>query len=76
MESEQLKTLSIMIVALATAAIVSMDLGVPYSDNEKLVYTNMSIQSIVVSSVAYSITTDINQTIAITLIWLAIKYHK
>jgi len=76
MESEQLKTLSIMIVALVTAAIVSMDLGVPYSDNEKLVYTNMSIQSIVVSSVAYSITTDINQTIAITLIWLAIKYHK
>ena len=76
MESYQLKTVSTMIVALATAAIVSMDLGVPYSASETSIYTNMGIQTVVISSVAYSITEDINQSIVITLLWLAIKYNK
>ena len=30
---DHVKTISTLIVALATAAIVSMDLGLPYSDN-------------------------------------------
>lgn len=70
-----LKTVSTMIVALATAAIVSMDLGVGYSENEKRIYTNMNVQPIVVSAVAYSITEDVTQTTLITLVWLYIKYN-
>ena len=58
---EQLKTISTLIVTLATAVIVSMDLGLPYSENETKVYTSMPVQSIAVAAVVFSITEDINK---------------
>jgi|TARA_B100000925_G_scaffold136640_1_gene102232 energy-converting hydrogenase Eha subunit A len=70
---EQLKTISTLIVALATAAIVSMDLGLPYSENEKRVYTSAPVQTVAVAAVAYSVTEDVQQAIVITMAWWAIK---
>tara|TARA_B100001093_G_C26073066_1_gene695403 strand:+ start:289 stop:516 length:228 start_codon:yes stop_codon:yes gene_type:complete len=70
---EQVKTISTLIVALATAAIVSMDLGLPYSENEKKVYTSSPVQTIAVAAVAYSVTEDIQQAVVITMAWWAIK---
>tara|TARA_Y100000389_G_scaffold81766_1_gene78354 strand:- start:28065 stop:28292 length:228 start_codon:yes stop_codon:yes gene_type:complete len=70
---DHVKTISTLIVALATAAIVSMDLGLPYSDNEKKVYTSAPVQTIAVAAVAYSVTEDIQQAVVITMAWWAIK---
>lgn len=71
-----MKTMVTTIVALVTSAIVSMDLGLPYSENEKRVYTNLNVQTIVVASVIYSITDNVNQTLLTTLLWLFIKHHR
>ena len=70
---EQVKTISTLIVALATAAIVSMDLGLPYSENEKKVYPSSPVQTIAVLAVAYSVTEDVQQAVVITMAWWAIK---
>jgi|TARA_B110000967_G_scaffold153452_1_gene157905 hypothetical protein len=74
-DQEQLKTLCTLIVALATAAIVSMDLGLPYSKNEQRVYTHMAVQGVAVAAVAFSVTEDVQQAGLITLAWWAIKHH-
>lgn len=74
-DQEQLKTLCTLIVALATAAIVSMDLGLPYSKNEQRVYTHMAVQCLAVAAVSFSVTEDVQQAGLITLAWWAIKHH-
>jgi|TARA_B100000902_G_scaffold345371_1_gene351375 hypothetical protein len=76
MDMEQMKTLSTLIVALATAAIVSMDLGLPYSKNEQAIYTNMAVQSIAVAAVAFSVTEDVKQAAFVSVAWWVIKHHK
>ena len=74
--TEQLNTISTLIVALATAAIVSMDLGLLYSKNEEKIYTHSMVQNIAVAAVAYSVTEDIQQAGLVFMAWWAIKHHK
>ena len=71
-----LQNYMLIISTLVTCAIISMDLGVPYSPSELTVYTSPFFQIIAVLSVATQ-AKDLNFGIMITLIWLGIKYfHK
>ena len=65
---------TIIIVALCTVAIVSMDLGTPYSKSELKLYNNKIFQTIAAFSVSYSITEDIYKSLFVSLLWLGIKY--
>ena len=69
-----LKTLTQLIAGLATVAIVSMDLGVDYNEQEKKVYTSLVFQILAVFSVGYLMAEDTNQGIVLLLIWTGIKY--
>lgn len=64
------------VTALATVAILSMDLGVPYSKSEEKIYTNPLIQAIAVFCVAYEMLQDLSITGVIVGVWLLIKYFK
>lgn len=68
------KTLSQLIAGLATVAIVSMDLGVNYNDQERKIYTSLIFQCLAVFSVGYLFAEDINQGIVLLLVWGMIKY--
>ena len=65
---------TIIIVSLCTIAIVSMDLGTPYSKNEKKIYTNEVFQTIAAFSIAYGITKNKHKSLFVTMLWLRIKY--
>ena len=69
-----LKTMTQLIAGLATVAIVSMDLGVDYNEQEKNVYTSLVFQILAVFSVGYLMAEDTNQGIVLLLIWTGIKY--
>jgi len=64
------------VTALATVAILSMDLGLSYSDNELAVYTHPIIQIIAVFCVAHEMLEDLTLSTVILAIWLFIKYFK
>ena len=66
---------TIIIVALCTVAIVSMDLGVPYSKSEEKIYTNKIFQTIAAFSIAYGITKNTYKSLFVTMLWLGIKYN-
>lgn len=68
------KTLTQLIAGLATVAIVSMDLGVDYNEQEKKIYTSLIFQILAVFSVGYLMAEDTNQGIILLLIWAVIKY--
>ena len=68
------KTVTQLIAGLATVAIVSMDLGVDYNEQEKKVYTSLVFQMLAVFSVGYLMAEDINQGVVLLLGWAAIKY--
>ena len=68
------KTVTQLIAGLATVAIVAMDLGVDYNEQEKKVYTSLVFQMLAVFSVGYLMAEDINQGVVLLLVWAAIKY--
>ena len=61
---------------MATVAIVSMDLGVDYNNQERKIYTSLIFQCLAVFSVGYLFSEDINQGIVLLLVWAMIKYSK
>ena len=63
------------IVALATMAIVSFDMGVEYSNLEKKIYHNWLVQLIVVLAVAYSELEDLQSALLLTGIWMFLKHN-
>lgn len=68
------KNMAHLIAGLATVAIISMDLGLDYTDGEKKIYTSMVFQILAILSVGYTLTEDIYQAIILLLVWLSIKY--
>ena len=64
------------VTAIATVAIVSMDLGLPYSKSEITFYTNPIVQSIVVFCVAYEMLENLSLSAVLLGVWLLIKYFK
>lgn len=72
----EFRNISLIISTLAVIAIVSMDLGVPYNQQERLIYTNQWFQIMVLFAVAYINTEKINLTLITLGIWLLIKYFK
>ena len=69
----ELKKITEVIEGLATVAVLSMDLSVPYNKSEEKIYTNKLFQALVVFSVAYNINENIDFAFAVTLIWYVIK---
>jgi hypothetical protein len=64
------------VTALATVAIISMDLGLPYSESEASFYTHPLIQVIAVFCVGYQMLENISLSGIILVVWLVIKYFK
>ena len=64
------------LTALVTVAILSSDLGVCYTDSEKVFYKNPLFQIIAVFCVAYEILENLSISVVILGIWLLIKYFK
>jgi hypothetical protein len=62
------------ISGLVIIVIISMDLGVEYSKNEKQIYTSFIFQVIAILAVAYTLTQDLNMSILLLIIWAVIKY--
>lgn len=69
------KTIAQLIAGLATVAIVSMDLGVDYNNDERKVYTSHVFQAMAVLSVGYLMAEDANHAVVLLAIWLMIKYR-
>ena len=64
------------ITALATVVVISMDLGLSYSESELAFYTHPIVQVIAVFCVAHEMLDDLSIATAILAIWLFIKYFK
>lgn len=64
------------ITALVTAAIVSMDLGVPFNETELSVYGHPLVQSIVVFSICYEVVSNVYLSTILLATWLLLKYAK
>ena len=62
------------IIALITVVILSKDLGLEYTNNEKKIYTNPFIQSIAVFCIAYQMLNEWCISVLILGLWLFIKY--
>ena len=63
-----------LVSGLATVAIVSMDLSVPYNNRELNIYTNILFQLLAVFSVAYQSVEDLRAALIVTVLWCVIKY--
>jgi len=70
----KIKTVAQIIAGLVAVAIVSMDLGVEYNEQEKKIYTSLLFQILAVFSVGYLFAENVNQGIILLLIWGGIKY--
>jgi len=68
-----LQTISKVIMALATMAVLSMDLGMEYNTLEKQIYTHMAFQLVAVSAVALATTEDMNLAMIAVGSWVALK---
>jgi len=64
------------VTAFATVAILSMDLGVPYSKSEESFYTHPAVQAIAVFCVAYEMLDNLSIAGVILAAWLLVKYFK
>lgn len=73
---DNFKNVSQLIAGLATIAIVSRDLGVPYNKQEKKIYTSQLFQLLALMSVGYLITENITYGVILLVLWAAIKYLK
>ena len=71
-----IKTITIIIFTLSTIAIVSMDLGVEYSDNEKMVYQHPIFQLLVIVSGIYMNVDNIQTGFIIFTLWTILKFFK
>tara|TARA_B100001093_G_C26747483_1_gene979537 strand:+ start:566 stop:874 length:309 start_codon:yes stop_codon:yes gene_type:complete len=62
------------VTVIATVAVISMDLGLPYTSSETAFYTHPIIQSIIVFCVAYEMLENLSLSTIILGVWLLIKY--
>ena len=64
------------VTAIATMAVISMDLGLPYTKSEERFYTHPLVQVIAVFCVGYQMLENISLAGILLVIWLVIKYFK
>ena len=76
MTNMDLKKITQIISGIATVAVLSMDLSVPYNKSEEKIYTNKFFQALVVFSAAYNINENINLALVVTIAWYIIKNVK
>ena len=62
------------VTALVTIVILSMDLGVCYTDSEKAFYKHPVIQLVAVFCVSYEIIKNLSISTVIVFIWFLVKY--
>tara|TARA_B100000900_G_C20190607_1_gene557708 strand:+ start:313 stop:534 length:222 start_codon:yes stop_codon:yes gene_type:complete len=67
------KAVSKVVLAYAVAVIVNMDLGIPYSENEKKLYNNFFVQAFVFFSVLFAQTENYSVSASLTLFWALMK---
>lgn len=65
--------MSKVIMALATMAVFSMDLGLEYNSLEKQIYTHIIFQLVAVSTVALATTEDMNLAMIAIAGWITLK---
>lgn len=65
--------MSKVIMALATMAVLSMDLGLEYNSLEKQIYTHIVFQLVAVSAVALATTEDMNLAMIAMAGWITLK---
>ena len=70
-----IKIVSLIFIALITSAIVSMDLGEPYTAREKAIFTNVYFQAAAIGAVAYSVTESVISSAIVVLIWVTLKFY-
>ena len=70
-----LRNLAVLITAIATIAVISMDLGTPYSKSELKLYTNKVFITVVALAVAYTATGEsATLSMAAVGVWWTTKY--
>lgn len=71
-----IKTITIIIFTLSTIAIISMDLGLEYSDNEKMVYQHPLFQLLAILSGIYMNIDNLQNGIIVFTLWTILKFFK
>lgn len=64
------------VAALATVAVASMELGVPYTASEKRFYTSAAFQTLAVGCVAFTLLSDARLALLVVFAWALIKHWR
>jgi len=71
-----IKTIILIIFTLSTIAIISKDLGLQYSDNEKMVYQHPLFQLLVILSGIYMNVDNLQTGSIVFTLWIILKFFK
>jgi len=71
--NKNFKNLCLIVSLLCVSAILTMDLGVSYTENEEKIYKNKHFQLFAVFASTYSTIDDIKMSLIVTFLWYFIK---